>query len=44
VIYITGNDSPAVRKAALESGCAAFLTKPFATHELMESLKAAIGR
>jgi FixJ family two-component response regulator len=44
VIYITGNDSPAVRKVALESGCAAFLTKPFATHELMESLKAAIGR
>jgi FixJ family two-component response regulator len=44
VIYITGNDSPAVREAALESGCAAFLTKPFATHELMESLKAAIGR
>ena len=44
VNYITGNDSPAVREAALESGCAAFLTKPFATHELMESLKAAIGR
>jgi FixJ family two-component response regulator len=44
VIYITGNDSPAVREAALESGCAAFLTKPFATHELMESLKAATGR
>jgi DNA-binding response OmpR family regulator len=31
VIYITSNDSPAVRKAALESGCVAFLTKPFAT-------------
>jgi len=43
VIYITGNDSPAVRKVALESGCASFLTKPFPTHELMESLKAAIG-
>src|SRR6266403_1111330 len=27
VIYITGNDTPAVRKAALDSGCIAFLTK-----------------
>jgi FixJ family two-component response regulator len=43
VIYITGNDSPVVRKAALDSGCAAFLTKPFAAHELVKSLKAAIG-
>lgn len=29
VIYITGNETPAVRKAALDSGCIAFLTKPF---------------
>jgi FixJ family two-component response regulator len=29
VIYITGNDNPAVRKAALKSGCIAFLNKPF---------------
>src|ERR1700761_3872297 len=29
VIYITGNDDPAVREAALASGCIAFLTKPF---------------
>src|SRR6187399_3560999 len=28
VIYITGNDSPAVRTAALQSGCLAYLTKP----------------
>ena len=26
VIYITGNESPAVREAALNSGCVAFLT------------------
>src|SRR6478735_11476663 len=31
VIYITGNDNPAVRKAALDSGCIAFVTKPFST-------------
>src|ERR1700757_578615 len=30
VIYVTGNDSPGNRKAAMESGCAAYLTKPFA--------------
>jgi FixJ family two-component response regulator len=39
VIYITGNDNPAVRKAALDSGCIAFLTKPFSTQELIEPLK-----
>ena len=39
VIYMTGNDNPAVRKAALDSGCIAFLTKPFSTQELIEPLK-----
>jgi FixJ family two-component response regulator len=29
VIYMTGNEDPAVRAAALDSGCIAFLTKPF---------------
>jgi FixJ family two-component response regulator len=41
VIYITGNDTPAVRKAALDSGCIAFLTKPFSVQELIEPLKRA---
>ncbi len=41
VIYITGNDNPAVRKAALDSDCIAFLTKPFSAQELMEPLKRA---
>ena len=41
VIFITGNDNPAVREAALNSGCIAFLTKPFSVHELIESLKKA---
>jgi FixJ family two-component response regulator len=41
VIYITGNDNPAVRKAALDSGCIAFLTKPFSVQELVEPLKQA---
>ena len=41
VIYMTGNADPAVRQAALASGCIAFLTKPFSAQELMEPLKRA---
>ena len=41
VIYITASENPAVRAAALNSGCIAFLTKPFSTQELMEPLKKA---
>ena len=42
VIYITGNEDPAVREAALS---VAFLTKPFSTQELIEPLKrASAGR
>src|SRR6266850_5503024 len=41
VIYVTGNEDPAVREAALNSGCIAFLTKPFSTQELIEPLKRA---
>ena len=29
MIYMSGNEDPAVRKAALDSECIAFLTKPF---------------
>jgi FixJ family two-component response regulator len=43
VMYMTGNDDPTVRKAALDSGCIAFLTKPFSVQELMEPLKRAAG-
>jgi len=41
IIYITGNEDPAVREAALNSGCIAFLTKPFAAQSLIESLEKA---
>jgi len=41
VIYITGNDSEANRTAALESGCIAYLTKPFAARALIESIERA---
>ena len=41
VICMTGNGDPAVREAALDSGCMAFLTKPFSAQELLEPLKRA---
>jgi FixJ family two-component response regulator len=41
VIYMTGNDNPAVRMAALQSGCLAYLTKPFPAKSLIEPLKRA---
>ena len=42
VIYITGNRKPAVREAALRSGCIAYLTKPFSAQELIDPLKKAL--
>ena len=43
VIYITGNDNPATRRAAIESGCLAYLTKPFAARSLMEPIERALA-
>ena len=45
VIFMTGNDSPAVRAAALQSGCLAYLTKPFSAKSLIDPLeRASAGR
>jgi FixJ family two-component response regulator len=41
VIYMTGNDSPAVRMAAYQSGCLAYLTKPFSAVSLKDVLQTA---
>ena len=41
VIYMTGNEDPAVREAALQSGCLAYLTKPFSARSLIEPLERA---
>ena len=38
VIYITANDSDAIRAAAVESGCIAYLTKPFSAKSLIEPI------
>jgi FixJ family two-component response regulator len=39
VIFITGEDNPATRTAALESGCLAYLTKPFAAKSLIDPIR-----
>jgi FixJ family two-component response regulator len=41
VIFITGNDSDATRHAALQSGCAAYLAKPFPAQSLIEPIRRA---
>ena len=41
VIYMTGNDSPAVRMAAHQSGCLALLKKPFSARSLIEPIERA---
>jgi FixJ family two-component response regulator len=39
VVYITANDNPATRMAAMESGCVAYLTKPFSAKSLIEPIE-----
>lgn len=39
VIFITGSDSDAKRSAAIESGCVAYLTKPFSARSLIEPVE-----
>jgi FixJ family two-component response regulator len=41
VIFITGNDNDTVRLAALQSGCIAYLVKPFPAKSLIEPLEMA---
>ena len=41
VIYITGNDSQTNQSAAIESGCVAYLTKPFAAKAFIDSVERA---
>ena len=40
---MTGNDTAAVREAALQSGCLAYLTKPFSAKSLKEPLDRNLG-
>jgi len=43
VIFITGNDSDANRSAAIEAGCIAYLSKPFAARSLVEAVERALA-
>jgi FixJ family two-component response regulator len=42
VIYITGSDSSEDRLAAIESGCVAYLKKPFTADLLMAAIQRAL--
>jgi FixJ family two-component response regulator len=44
VIYITGNDNDVTRMAALQSGCIAYLTKPFPAKSLIEPIELVSAR
>ena len=41
VIFITGVDSNATRKAALQAGCIAYLQKPFCSRDLIDAIEQA---
>jgi FixJ family two-component response regulator len=43
VIYMTGNDTPAVRASALRSECLAYLKKPFSARTLIEPIERALA-
>jgi FixJ family two-component response regulator len=44
VIFVTGNNSDVCRSAAMTSGCAAYLNKPFKPGSLIASVEAVCGR
>jgi FixJ family two-component response regulator len=41
VIFITARDTAAVRKEAMDSGCAAYLLKPFSGNDLIVAIRRA---
>jgi DNA-binding response OmpR family regulator len=43
VIMVTGYGLPATRRLTLEEGAAAFLAKPFSSHELLTLVRAVAG-
>jgi FixJ family two-component response regulator len=44
VIFITGNDNDGARRAAMEAGCIAYLTKPFSADFLLDAIEKASAR
>jgi FixJ family two-component response regulator len=43
VIFMTANDSDALRNAALGAGCVAYLSKPFSSQMLASAVDAAVA-
>jgi FixJ family two-component response regulator len=43
IIFVTGNDNDAVRKAALAQDCVAYLPKPFAAKALLQAIDHALA-
>jgi FixJ family two-component response regulator len=39
VIFMTAHDSAAVRREAMDAGCAAYLQKPFSGHVLIDAIR-----
>jgi len=44
VIFITAHDSDKIRKEAMESGCVAYLMKPFPAQSLIGAINKATGQ
>jgi FixJ family two-component response regulator len=44
IVYMTGSDDESLRARAMQAGCVAFLTKPFAPPALTEALSVAERR
>jgi FixJ family two-component response regulator len=42
VIFMTAHDEAAIRKEAMEAGCAAFLRKPFSGNVLIDAIRKAM--
>jgi len=43
IIFVTGNDNDAVRKAAFAQDCVAYLPKPFAAKALLQAIDHALA-
>jgi FixJ family two-component response regulator len=43
VIFITGNQSETIHRAALEAGCIAYLRKPFSSNLLIAAIEQIVG-
>ena len=43
ITFITGNDNEGARKAALQQGCVAYLTKPFTAKVLVDAIDQALA-